>query len=907
MSEYNKRLIEYDIPLEEISEQSAREKSIRHGHISTLHIWWARRPLAACRAAIYASLVPKPESVRELKERKRLIKELVNWDNVKANSYNKRLIHKARSHVLEAFNGRKPKILDSFAGGGSIPLEALRLGCETYSMELNPVAVLILKGCLEFPQKFGRNLEPSQKKLHGKEKKEKYNLARDFEKWANWILREVGKEIVRYYPKGKETDIPVAYIWVRTIKCQNPSCGAEIPLLKDFWLAKKKNKKVALKPIVHKENKEIDFELVREKLDFDPSKGIVKRAVATCPVCGTSIAAEKMRELGNEDRMGEKLIATVYIKKDRCGKFYRLASSEDLAAFKDAEKALERRKKGDRGSLSLIPNEKIPMGIANSATRARHYGFSNYGKFFNARQLLVLTTFVEKIKETYERLYEETQDKEYAKALMTYLSMILGRLADYDSTLCLWHSSKELIAHTFGRQSLPMVWDFAEVNPFSGSTGDITGAIDWIKRVIQHCQKTPNIPADVRQGDASNLPYPDNYFDAVITDPPYYDNIQYAEISDFFYVWLKRAIRDLYPNLFSTPLTPKSKEIVQNRIRQGGTKEAKRFFEEKLTESFREINRVLKDEGITTVVFAHKSTSAWETMIRSLLEADLVVTASWPIHTEMSTRLRARGSAALASSVFFVCRKLEKEEEAYFEDIEGDIKDRIRKRLDYFWKVGIAGADFFVSAIGPAIEVFGQYENIKKYSGEQVSVLELLRFVEGYVAEYALNRILKTPPSMVDPEARFYLVWRWTYHNNKIPFDDARMLGQALGFGVSEHMGADKLIEKSGSDVKVRNPKERGKNFLERPFRKPASMIDVIHKGAIFWKSGKKDKLNKVLEDSGYLENERFWMVVQAISAVLPSGDPEKKMLQGLLAGRKRIERGPKITKVTDFMSGDAE
>ena len=426
------------------------------------------------------------------------------------------------------------------------------------------------------------------------------------------------------------------------------------------------------------------------------------------------------------------------------------------------------------------------------------------------------------------------------------------------------------------------------------------------------------LPADglsvVSQGTATSLPYPENYFDAVITDPPYYNNIPYADLSDFFYVWLKRTIGDLYPDLFTTPLTPKSQELIENlSLTRGLPKQDilknnvlmvkdEESYENMLTKAFKEIRRVLKPKGVATIIFAHKSTSAWEALIASLLNSGLMVTASWPIHTERGARLRAEKSATLASSVFFVCRKVERQKTVYLEDIKQDIKDRIQERLDYFRRMGIRRVDLFMSSIGPAIEVLGRYEKVKKYSGETVSVSELLGLVERYVAEYALSKILKSPPGLLSPETRFYIVWRWMYRNNKIPFDDARMLGQVLGFEMSDHMGKDRLIKKSGGDIKVRNPLERGRTFLKKPIKKPASMIDVMHKAAVFRKNGEKEKLNKVLEHSEYLDNEHFWMVVQATSVILPNGDPEKRMLQGLLAGRKRIERGVKITKVTDFM-----
>jgi len=322
-----------------------------------------------------------------------------------------------------------------------------------------------------------------------------------------------------------------------------------------------------------------------------------------------------------------------------------------------------------------------------------------------------------------------------------------------------------------------MVWDPFEANPLGGSVGDWFSIIDLALNAI-NAATVNSMPGIASQGTATRLPYPDDHFDAVVTDPPYYDNVPYADLSDFFYVWLKRTVGDLYPDLFATPLTPKSQEIIEDETRHGRDREkAHRFFEEMLTQSFREIHRVLKPEGIAVIVFAHKSTEAWETIIQSLLRAGLVLTASWPVHTEMKSRLRGQESAALASSIYMVCRKRTEEKAAYFNEVRPAIEARIRERLEHFWNAGIGGADFFISAIGPAVEVFGQYARVERLSGEEVTVKELLEFVRRTVSEFALERILRDGHlTGVDMETRFYLLWRWTYQNARAPFDDARKL-----------------------------------------------------------------------------------------------------------------------------------
>jgi len=393
----------------------------------------------------------------------------------------------------------------------------------------------------------------------------------------------------------------------------------------------------------------------------------------------------------------------------------------------------------------------------------------------------------------------------------------------------------------------------------------------------------------VIQASATSLPYPDNYFDAVITDPPYYDNVPYSYLSDFFYVWLKRTIGDLYPDLFATPLTPKSEEIVAYSNREDGFEGGKKFFEDMIARAFGEIHRVLKPDGIACIVFAHKSTEAWETIINALLKSGLYLTASWPVHTEMKERLRASESAALASSIYMVCRKRTENKTAYFNEIKPQIEARIKEKLEQFWNEGISGADFFISAIGPAMEVFGKYESVEKPSGEKVSARELLEFIRKTVSEYALTKILtSTQLGGIDEETRFYLLWRWTYNSAKVQFDDARKLAQAVGIELTEEWGRG-FIKKDKEFISVLDARERGKDFLAK--KKFESMVDVLHACLLYWEQNNKAEISKVLEETGNINNNAFWQVAQAISEVLPEGDEEKKMIQGFLYGRESYGR----------------
>ena len=876
----NKSFIESDFPVKEVSEESVREKNIRHGHISTLHIWWARRPLASSRASIYAALTPEPKDEEERLKRAQFISNLSKWEN----SLNKNIIERAREDILEANGGKPPKVLDPFAGGGAIPLEALRLGCETYASDLNPVAVLIEKATLEYPQKYGRKKGSSN---HFGDK-EINPLLDDVKKWGNWVLEEAREEIGKFYPQDADGSIPVGYIWARTVKCQNPSCGAEIPLVRQTWLAKKEKKKVAYK-VIPKGNK-IEFEIREgDAIDFDPTTGTVSRAKVVCPCCNSGLSDKETRKQFHEGKAGQRMIVVVLHHPKRTGKTYRLATEKDLEIFYEAERYLEKKRRElfEKWGFDPVPDEMLPIERVRgfSGFRVLLYGMTKWGDLFNLRQKLALITFVEKVREAYKKMIDEAYEEEYAKAVVSYLALGVDMTAAFTNTLARWENTSEAIKQLYSRQALPMLWDYAEVNPFSSSSGSFETGWKYYFKVIDHCSQTHRIPATATQSSATELPYPDNFFDAVITDPPYYDNVAYSDLSDFFYVWLKRTIGDLYPDLFATPLTPKGEEI----IKDPGRYKDEVFFEDMITKAFKEIHRVLKEKGIACIVFAHKSTDAWETIINAVLNSGLYLTASWPVHTEMKARLTAQETASLASSIYMVCRKRTEKSTAYFNEIKPQIEARIKEKLDQFWNEGIGGSDFFISAIGPAMEVFGKYECVEKLSGEKVSAKELLEFVRKSVSEYALTKILKSPDlGGIDEETRFYLLWRWTYNLAKVHFDDARKLAQAVGVEITEQWG-NGYIKKEKEFIYVLSAKERGRNFLEKS--KFESMIDVLHASLLYWEQNNRKAITELLEETGNQNNNAFWQVAQAISEVLPEGDKEKQMLQGFLYGREGYEK----------------
>lgn len=503
-----KSFIEVTFPIKEVSEESAREKNIRHGHISTLHIWWARRPLASSRATTYAALIFSPSTEKEAKERSKFIVELSKWEN----SLREDLIKKAREDILKANGGKPLRVLDPFAGGGSIPLECLRLGLETHAVEYNPVAVLILKCTLEYPQRYGRlNKFKKAEGLFNLEKEESPFIA-DVRKWGEWVLERTREEIRRFYPADEDGSIPVGYIWARTIPCQNPSCGAEIPLMRQFWLAKKERKKISLYPFVHEGR--VEFAIVQKKGDewqvsessipgfspkvpfnFEPEKGTVSRAIAVCPVCGCMVDDNRVRKLFQEGKAGQKMIAVVLSRPE--GKAYRLATERDVEFYRKAEEYLEekRKKLWEEWGIDPVPDEEMNTKDPNTVA-GRGYGFIKWGDLFNSRQKLALITFTEKVRLAYKNMTEEGYDKDYAKAVVSYLGLGMNMLAAFCNSFARWENTSEAIKHLYSRQALPMLWDYAEVNPFSGSSGSWEAGWKFYLQVLSHLTQIPPVETE---------------------------------------------------------------------------------------------------------------------------------------------------------------------------------------------------------------------------------------------------------------------------------------------------------------------------------------------------------------------------------------------------------------------------
>ena len=901
----DRRFIEETFPIEEVSAESAREKSIRHGHISTLHIWWARRPLASSRTTIYAALTPVPQKL-DVKRKKQFIVKLSKWKN----ALNAELIEEARKDILRANSGRRVRVLDPFAGGGAIPLEALRLGCEVYSSDYNPVAVMLQKCTLEYPQKFQERREGTTPWTELNPAPSKNFLLQDIDRWGKWVFKKAMSELGGYYPSDPDGSIPVGYFWARTILCTNPACNAEIPLMKQFWLAKKPKKKVAIFP--YSRDGEVRFRIVGDGYDempsnFEPGKGTISKAIVTCIQCGSSTEAKTVKTLFNQGKAGERMIGVVLHRSDKPGKSYRVATSEDRELFRKTEESLESKRRDlfQEWGIDPVPDELIhtpdhqeyrPGGLLYNFTPVLLYGMTRWGDLFNSRQRLALVTIVDKIRKAYVLMLEGGLGEERAIAVSSYLALALDRLANQCCSMARWHNTGEKIEGIFSRQALTMVWDYVEVNPFSRATGDWNSAMGWIKRVVDHASQTSLLPATVVQASATSLPYPDDHFDAVFTDPPYYDNVPYADLSDFFYVWLKRTIGHLYPALFSTPTAPKTNEAIAELPLLRGVRKSKageivsgiktkQHFESAIQKALREIHRVLKANGIAVIVYAHKTTAGWETLINSLLDSSLIVTGAWPLHTEMRSRLRARESAALASSIYIVARKMQREATGFYNDVRGELSSYLESKLDRLWSEGLGGADFFIAAIGSAIEVFGKYEKVMDYEGNIVRADRLLEDVQEIATNYAVRQILHNGLGReISDLTRLYVLWRWEFGSVRVPFDDSRKLAQSCGIDLSQEWNRDGFVRKEKEFIRVLGPHERTVERLENS----QELVDILHLALLLWEKGKMDEMTTVLSESGF-GDEAFFRVAQAISQTLPNDSKEKKLLDGFLAGRERV------------------
>jgi len=869
----DRRLIEHVFPLAEVSSEAGREKSLRRGHISTLHMWWARRPLVMARAISLSLLLGDPEDDSTAAEQEKFIAEFANFDR----SLDARLVAHARELVKEAYGGRPPRVLDPFAGGGALPLEAMRIGAEVDAVELNPVAYLLLLCTVDYPVRLRHRRMP-----------EGLGERSALTHWVQWgaaTLRQIAEEdVADMYRTPARRPSPNAFLWARTLTCNNPACRVEIPLLSSRWLDNNPSRRRAFNIVAS--DGAVSLEIAEGlAIQGDPNIGTVQRVTVACPKCGSSIDRKTLRQIGTSAGYGERLIAVVEPGVRRLE--YRQPEAEDLASVERASERVSSLPPIE--GMCPFPDEDIPY---SNLQVPYVYGFTNWSKYFNARQKVLLATLARNVRGVYEEMLRLGGDEEIAKAVGTYLGLIVDRIADRNSTFSSWTAGRQIIRNTFARQGISNVWDYCESSPFGAGSGSWEQAVEWVVRVVEHCEQSADHPATVVQGSALRLPYDDDSFDAVITDPPYYDSVQYGDLSDFFYVWLKRSVGFLYPTQFATLQTPKSEEVVSKRLgrnRPGAVMADE--YERRLSLAFREMRRVVRPDGVAAVVFAHTATAAWEALIRTMIDAEWIVTTSWPVRSEMAARSRAHGQPSLASSVCLVCRPGALEDVGFFDDVRRDLEIRVCTRLEEFWRAGISGADFFISGIGPAIEVFGRYRQVVKLSGETVGVDELLELTQQVVADFTLTQLLhKAAVGAVDEVSRFYLFWCWAFGRGYVPADDAYKLAHSFGVELDRLTAGVPLVSKSGEKVSVLGPRDR-ERFLQGiadPDRS-APLVDVLHRSLLLWESGRRHDLAELLATFQVDSDPAYWSYSQALSELLPSDDPERMLIQGLMGNREAI------------------
>lgn len=996
-----KRLIEVDLPIRTISSHARREKSIRHGHLSTLHIWWARRPLASCRAVILASLLPDPADnecppdFRETSQklltefaeavtsssalaqvmgeaagkwivaRNQLLKHKAPWtDPLRLRkgllefigdacaweiSSEPAMLTCARGLVRAAYPEQTPLVVDPFAGGGSIPLEALRVGADAFGSDLNPVAVLLNKVVLEYIPKYGQQ------------------LADEVRKWGLWIKNEAEKELADFYPHDPDGSTPIAYLWARTIRCEGPACGAEVPMIRSLWLAKKAERSLALRLMPDRERRLIDIDVMFDARAKDVGEGTAKRGSVTCPVCGYTTSLTRVKAQLQAKHGGTNDARMIAVRRDNPAtgeRTFRTPSGRDIDAVTRAQAKLGQELAHNQDPLSFVPDETTAH-YHSFVNRGPIYGMLSWMDYFTPRQALCLGTFARLVRELPT---VADSDSELSTATQTILALVVDRLADFNSSLCVLNSTGGRgVVHTFGRQALPMVWDFIETNPFND-----VGA-NWLAGIEAFAQYIPSTPpssdvsssAHAEQASATRLPLPDDAASIVATDPPYYYSVQYADLSDFFYVWLRRTLPVQHAGLFRGPASPKSEEII---VQSPGHQEAvegknRVFYEEQMELALEEARRVLEPSGVGVVVFAHSSTSGWEAMLQALVKAGWVITASWPIDTERQARLLALDRSVLASSIHLVCRPRLKSDNqpriGEWRDVLSALPQRTRDWMLRLAEEGVAGADALFACLGPALEIFSQYERVETAGGKVIPLREYLEQVWAAVGREALNQIFSgADPTGFEEDGRLTALWLWTLTGGKaadmaetdeedsyeleelgptkpialkgfaLEYDTARKLAQGIGAHLEDLDRPGGVVAIKGDTARLLAVKERRPGLFGSPsideednlrkkkqsgkqlafgeieaqvgsvapavdapggatFSAGKTTLDRIHQAMLLFGEGRGEALKRFLVEDGAGRDDRFWRLAQTLSALYPASSHEKRWVDGVLARKK--------------------
>jgi len=872
------------------------------------------------------------------------IADFANWDNAISEPFlsTARALTSAAHRALGGSADTRPLVVDPFAGGGAIPLEALRVGADAFASDLNPIPVLLNKVALEYIPKHGRR------------------LADEVKKWGGWISQQAEKQIGAFYPPGDRGATPIAYLWARTVSCEGPGCGAEVPLFRSLWLAKKGANSIALRIVPDKSRKKVDFEIVAQAKPSQIGAGTSRRGAATCPCCSYTTPVESVRKQMRAKRGGAssaRLVAVRYDDPTSGERAWRLATKTDQDAVSRSAKALEDLLSKSTDALPPLPNEPLPPE-GTLGFRVQKYGMKTWGDLFTPRQALALVTLGKLVREA-----PISGPPDLVLAVRTSLALAVDRLADFNASLCVLNSvGGRGVVHVFGRQALPMVWDFMETNPFNTEAANWQTCIDVVDEVID-VEKSNTFAGSACRASAAAHPLPDDSVAAFVTDPPYYDAVPYSDLSDFFYVWLKRNLAAEYPELFNDVITPKDEECIVDPVRGKG----KEFFEQMIGEAMAHGRRILAPSGLGVVVFAHKSTKGWESLLEGMLAAGWVITGSWPIDTERPGRLRAQASAALASSVHLVCRPRETPFGALRDDSIGDwrtvlaeLPTRIHEWMPRLAEEGVVGADAIFACLGPALEIFSRYSRVEKASGEVVALREYLEQVWAAVSTEALSMIFRDADAAgLESDARFTAIVLWTLGAGgtgsgesddsdaedaededddedspkgkaakggfTLEYDAARKIAQGLGVNLEQ---IESVVEVKGDKARLRPvgeraatlfgkaekaeaaTKKRGKKATQKKlFDKDAeedsgkaetvtlgdgaaatprvTALDRVHQAMLLFANGRADALKRFIVEDGVGGDARFWKLAQSLSALYPAGSDEKRWVDGVLARKK--------------------
>ncbi len=965
-----KRLAEVDFPIAEVSKHAAREKSIRHGHPSTLHLWWARRPLASSRAVLMALLLPDPcdpycpEVFKEEARRILLdmdghprrwaetiksdaglrqiilnfIADFANWDFAANRIY----LDTGRALVKVAHGEEAPLVVDPFAGGGSIPLEALRLGCDAFASDLNPVACLILKVMLEDIPRHG------------------LGLAEDLRKVGAEIKRQAEQELADLYPEDPDGSTPIVYLWARTVRCEAPNCGAEIPLMRSFWLCKKVKRKWALRHRVERPSgsaPHVEFEVFEPKTENEVHGGTVTRAKATCMCCLTVLPPERVRaqlvaQKGGADVVfddrgrrtgGARMTAVVTLRPRQKGRHYRLSTDADYAAVHKAQARVARIlgewERGGRQGLCPVPDEPTPAGGGSGAGRAfsvQRYGMLQWGDLFTARQKVALVTIANSIRKAHH--------PDTVRALLACGLSVFARACNGNARL----RPDSSVAPAFGMHTLPITWSFPETIISGGRSEHFDGALSNVIRIIEKWPPFSN--GQVQLADATHHPLPDQAAGIWFTDPPYYDAIPYADLSDFFLVWLKRVLPDqsLLRDPFDpdNPLSPKAAEIVQDETKQAdGRLKGRQWFEESMAKTFAEGRRVLQEDSVGSVVFAHKTTEGWEALLSGMIRGGWTITGSWPIATEMSSRLRARDSAALATSVHLICRPRPQDAPVGdWADVLRELPKRVRNWMERLQGEGIRGADLVFACVGPALEIFSRYRAVETAEGREVNLTEYLEKVWEVVGRTALEQVLSTAESSVrndvtgalEEDARLTALFLWTLQSTEtshsddnqnqengelpskkaikgfsLPFDVVRRFAQPMGIDLNAWTG--RIIAQQKGVVRLLPVMERANDLFGEGGASAAADwvetdLDRNIQGTLFPEFDAAPSIRKrrrgrksIIKDGAELQAIDATVLDRVHAAMLLQANGHANALRTLVSAE--LDRGPEFLRLANALS----